>query len=456
MENGFKINPLLVQKYTQPVSGYNCYPAPPFWNNWISAEEWSEIFQKDFININPVEGISIYIHLPFCEALYGSRDCDIEFKANHTIEDEYLLAIAKEWKLYRGLMHQTPVIREIHLGGGFATNFSSRNLYRLLSFILKNSIVHPAHEFSVESHPESTTHEHLEMLYALGFRRISFDVQDNENDVQQTANRIQPFEMVKKAVETARETGFTSINFGLVSGRSGQIIESIEKTIEQLIKVKPERFTILNYENFSSTRNDQRLYHENLVPDEITTISQYLKSREMLMRQGYHDIGMDHFVLSNDNLYLSWQKGKLHRNLMGYTTLNTGLILGLGVSSNSDTGSTFAQNIINLSDYHTSINNNQPAIRKAYILNEEDKLFRKNILEISTRGKTSFSEKQTSLLEQFTFPALALFESDNLLWYDKEGLEVTPQGHFFIRQICNAFDIHLHRNKAIAAKSFFL
>src|SRR5665647_659485 len=152
MEEVFKINPLLVRKYNQPVPGYTSYPTVPFWDNNLAPNTWADIFQKEFNNNNHTEGISIYIHLPFCEALCTYCSCNKNITTNHTIEDEYLLAIAKEWKLYRNLMQQTPVIREIHLGGGTPTFFSPKNLHRLLSFILKNSIVHPAHEFCIEGH----------------------------------------------------------------------------------------------------------------------------------------------------------------------------------------------------------------------------------------------------------------------------------------------------------------
>jgi len=309
--------------------------------------------------------------------------------------------------------------------------------------ILKNSIVHPVYEFSIEGHPNNTSVKHLEVLYALGFRRISFGVQDNDPEVQQLINRIQPFEHVKNAATIARETGFTAINFNLIYGLPKQTIESMRKTIEAVISLAPTRIAFHSYSHVPWNGKTQRLFDENDLPAADTKMALYIKGKELLMQYGYYDIGMDHYVLQTHSLYKAWQKGKLHRNFMGYTTQNSGLLLGLGVSAISDTGTTYVQNKKTLKDYYTAINNHEPAVAKGYISKEEDFFFRKNIVDISCKGKTTFDAKQLDLLEHFTFPRLDAFASDELVKYDKTTLELTPQGHYFIRNICSAFDMHL-------------
>ena len=443
MEAIFTINPLLVKKYNQVGSRYTSYPTVPYWDSTLTPKTWSEIFQHEFNNNNHTEGISLYIHLPFCETLCTHCDCTKKITGNHKVEDEYLLAIEKEWKLYRNLMQQTPVIREIHLGGGTPTFFSPKNLQRLLSLILKNSIVHPVYEFSVEGHPNNTSAKHLEVLYALGFRRISFGVQDNDPEVQRLINRIQPFEHVKNATTIARETGFTSINFNLIYGLPKQTMESITKTIEAVVSLMPNRISFYSYTHVPWPGRIQRLFDENDSPAAEAKMALYIKGKELLMQNGYYDIGMDHFVLQTHSLYKAWQKGKLHRNFMGYSTQNTGLLLGLGVSAISDTGTAYVQNKKTLKEYYIAINNHEPAVAKGYISKEEDLFFRKNIVDISCKGKTTFDAKQLDLLEHFTFPRLEAFAADELVKYDNTALEVTPQGHYFIRNICSAFDMHL-------------
>ena len=77
---------------------------------------------------------------------------------------------------------------------------------------------------------------------------------------------------------------------------------------------------------------------------------------------------MDHFALPTDDLYKAWKEGRLHRNFMGYTTTSTKFLLGLGVSSISDTGNAFAQNNKTLHEYYESVSENRLAIAKDFKL----------------------------------------------------------------------------------------
>ena len=439
------INSLLIRKYNQPVPRYTSYPTVPYWKQGVDKEQWKDIFASKFSEQNHVNGISLYIHLPFCESLCTYCGCNKKITTNHKVEEEYLLAIEKEWLLYRKLMKQTPIIRELHLGGGTPTFFSPVNLQRLLKIILKYSIIHPKHEFSIEGHPNNTTIGHLKMLYDAGFRRISYGVQDNDPEVQRIINRIQPFENVKQATENARAVGFTSVNFDLIYGLPLQTVESIERTINQVIELKPDRIAFYSYAHVPWTSKAQRLFDESHLPAAEEKILLYLKGKELLMKNGYMDIGMDHFALPTDDLYKAREEGKLHRNFMGYTTQNTGLLLGLGVSSISDAGNAFAQNEKTLHDYYASVNAGNLPVTKGFILSEEDVAFRKYILNISCKGETEFEEKHLPLLEKYTFPKLNDLAKDKLVNWSKQGMMLTAQGHYFIRNICSAFDLFLLR-----------
>lgn len=449
------VNPLLIRKYNQPVPRYTSYPTVPSWNDEIDVERWKQNFKLKFEEQNAVNGISLYIHLPFCEKLCTYCGCNKKITTNHKVEDEYLQVIEKEWNLYRKLMKQTPVIRELHLGGGTPTFFSPRNLQKLLHIILKNSIVHPRYEFSIEGHPNNTSAEHLKMLYAEGFRRISYGVQDNDPKVQRVINRVQPFENVKKATDTARSIGFRSVNFDLIYGLPLQTLESIERTINEVITLKPDRIAFYSYAHVPWTSKAQRLFDETDLPSAELKIQLYLKGKELLMQNGYVDIGMDHFALPTDDLYKAWKTGRLHRNFMGYTTQASSFLLGLGVSSISDTGNAFAQNNKSLHDYYTAVKEGKLALKRGYFLNDEDLAFRKYILDIICKGETRFSADHMPLLKEYTFPKLIDLAKDGLVEWNEQGLNLTEQGHYFIRNVCSAFDLYLLRPTGDPAKQVF-
>ena len=376
----------LVQKYNQPVPRYTSYPTVPVWKDSIETAGWKRAFQDQFSLHNSREGISLYIHLPFCESLCTYCGCNKKITNNHSVEDVYLDALEKEWRLYRSLMKETPLLRELHLGGGTPTFFSPKNLERMMKFIGDRSILHPRHDFSIEGHPNNTTRQHLETLYKWGFRRISYGVQDHDPEVQRIINRIQPIENVKRATEDARAVGFKSVNFDLIYGLPKQTLQSIEKTIQQTIGLRPDRIAFYSYAHVPWTSRGQRLFDENDLPTPDEKLQLYLKGKEMFLAAGYSDIGMDHFALPEDDLYKAWEFGTLHRNFMGYTVQNTSVLLGLGVSSISDVGSAFAQNKKALSEYYESIAKDEIPVQRGYFLSEEDRHFRHYILDISCLG----------------------------------------------------------------------
>lgn len=450
---GEVVNFLLVKKYNKPVPRYTSYPTVPFWKELPETEKWATVFRTKFGEQNHINGISLYLHLPFCESLCTYCGCNKKITTNHNVEGEYLQAVEKEWLLYRKLMKQMPVIREIHLGGGTPTFFSPKNLQRLLQFILKAGIIHPQHEFSIEGHPNNTTVKHLKMLHAMGFRRISFGVQDLDDEVQRIINRIQPFENLQAATENARNAGFASVNFDLIYGLPLQTTESIERTINKVVELKPDRVAFYSYAHVPWTSKAQRLFDESHLPSAEEKLLLYLKGKELLLKNGYADIGMDHFALPQDDLYKAWKESRLHRNFMGYTTQNSGLLLGLGVSAISDTGNGFAQNTKTLHDYYSYVNAGKLAIQKGYFLNAQDVSFRKYIMDISCKGETQFQKDDLQILQAQVFPKLPEMEKDGLVEWNDSMIKLTAQGHYFIRNVCSAFDLYL--NEADDQKQIF-
>jgi oxygen-independent coproporphyrinogen III oxidase len=445
----------LLQKYNVAVPRYTSYPTVPYWKENIDVTEWKRVVTTQVASANNTEGISLYIHLPFCESLCTYCGCNKRITTNHSVEEEYMQAIIKEWGLYRELMDDVPVIRELHLGGGTPTFFSPENLQRLLHAILENTIIHPHHEFSFEGHPNNTTKEHLQALYDIGFRRVSFGVQDHNEKVQKVINRVQPFENVKKAVEDARRIGYASINFDLIYGLPLQTKESVIETIQQSISLKPDRIAFYSYAHVPWTSKAQRLFNELDLPSPELKMELYRTAKQLFIENGYNDIGMDHFALPEDDLYKAWKEGWLHRNFMGYTTQRTNMLVGLGVSSISDAGVAFAQNHKTLGEYYQGIENNELPVTKGYFLDQQDVSLRKHILNISCQSHTSFSLADRQLLSTYSFRELQKLQEDHLVTWNETGVNVTELGRHFIRNICKAFDLHLLQSEAAKEEKLF-
>jgi oxygen-independent coproporphyrinogen III oxidase len=445
----------LLKKYDVPVPRYTSYPTVPYWNQTIDPAQWKKAFKDQFHRSNQEDGISLYIHLPFCESLCTYCGCNKKITTNHRVEPAYLKAIKTEWNLYCELMEEVPVIREIHLGGGTPTFFSPSHLNELMELVLGNSFIHAKSNFSFEGHPNNTTIEHLNTLYGWGFRRVSYGVQDNDPVVQKAINRIQPVENVKTVTDLARKIGFESVNFDLIYGLPFQTLDSIKKTVLECIALKPDRFAFYSYAHVPWASRGQRLFDDKDLPSVTMKMSLYEEAVKIFTDNNYQHIGMDHFVLPSDELYGAWKSGSLHRNFMGYTSQHTNLQLGLGVSAISDTSHAFAQNSKTLHEYYTSLNNKELSVRKGYFLSQEDKIFRKYIQDISCTGTTHFNKRDGKLLHEFTFPELRKLQRDNLVYFDDKYIQVSRLGKNFIRNICKSFDLHLLRKKPKTDKSLY-
>ena len=442
----------LLAKYNVPVPRYTSYPTVPNWQENIDIQKWEKTFRQDYETSG---GISIYIHLPFCESLCTYCGCNKKITTNHSVEEDYLNTVLKEWQLYRRLMEDKPVVRELHLGGGTPTFFSPENLERLISGILEHAVVHPDQEFSFEGHPNNTTKEHLEQLFRLGFRRVSFGVQDNDPEVQRIINRLQPLEQVKTVTEAARGIGYKSVNFDLIYGLPRQSLQSITTTIQQTIALKPDRIAFYSYAHVPWTSRGQRLFDENDLPGAAEKLQLYQAGKTLLIENGYHDIGMDHFALPGDDLYKASVEGHLNRNFMGYTTQSGDILLGMGVSAISSTSNAFAQNAKTIHNYYDNINKGSLAIEKGYFLTGEDKQFGKYITDISCRGNTLIRDEDIDIVNTFCGPDLDKLEADGLITFHDQQLSVTPLGRNFTRNICSAFDLYIQRNKSNKEKKSF-
>lgn len=441
----------LLKKYNKEVPRYTSYPTFPYWTEHENKKGYLDNLIEGFKKNNQREGISLYMHLPFCEKLCTYCACNKVITQNHEVEEEYWQSIISEWYQYCRFMGETPIIRELHLGGGTPTFFSPENIRRLLNCIFDIADVHPNREFSMEGHPNNTTWAHLEMLYQFGFRRISFGVQDHDAEVQRIINRIQPYENVKRVTEQAREAGFTSVNYDLIYGLPRQTEASVERTIGDTIKLRPDRIAFYSYAHVPWKIKGQRLYDEKDLPAAEEKLKFYLLGRQMFLEAGYKDIGMDHFALPHDDLYIASSQGKLHRNFMGYTTANTKFLVGLGVSAISDTGTAYSQNMKELSNYYRSIKTEKLPLQRGYFLNEMDLAFRNYILDIACKGQTTFMEKHKDMLQEYVFPELKELSDDGLILLQPAGLTVTESGSMFLRNICHAFDLKwkLSKNKEV-------
>lgn len=446
----------LIRKYDTATPRYTSYPTVPFWNDAsLTPAVWEQQVKNAYAQRHE-NGISLYVHLPFCEALCTYCGCNKRITRNHGVETPYIDSLLAEWQMYKNLLGETPTLQELHLGGGTPTFFSAQNLDRLLSGLLEGSKPAPHPEFSVEVHPNVTDREQLQVLYNHGFTRLSVGVQDFDPKVQFVINRLQSFEQTAHVFQAAREIGYTSINADIIFGLPLQTPDSIRLTIDRVRELRPERIAFYSYAHVPWKSKAQRRYTEADLPSAEQKRAMYELGRDLLLQVGYIEIGMDHFALPHEALAQAAQNGTMHRNFMGYTTQETDILLGLGASSIADTGTAFMQNIKEIEEYQQAIAEGKWPITKGHSLTDEDKLIRKHILNLMCHFETNWEEESTysPALEE-AMVRLQPLEADGLVTLAPKRVRITPLGRAFLRNVCVCLDERYWKNKEHSTQPIF-
>jgi oxygen-independent coproporphyrinogen-3 oxidase len=440
----------LIRKYNIPGPRYTSYPTVPYWDsNSFSTQLWQQSFIKSFEESNDKDGVSLYIHLPFCESLCTFCACHKRITKQHSVERPYIEAVLKEWKMYVDLLGKKPVITELHLGGGTPTFFSPDNLKFLIEEIFKDATISNQPEFSFEGHPNNTTTKHIQTLHQIGFNRVSYGVQDYDTKVQKAINRLQPFENVRNVTLAARDAGYKSISHDLVFGLPFQTWDSMQETIEKTKSLKPDRIAFYSYAHVPWVKGTgQRGFDETNLPSPEEKRELHEKGKQLLEQLGYVEIGMDHFALPTDNLYQSMQQKTIHRNFMGYSSSSTQLMIGLGMSAISDSWYPFAQNEKSVEGYMNRIEQEILPVVRGHILNPEDLVVRRHILNLMCLLETSWEDEKMKLSEiNAIILRLREMENDGLIELDDNGLKVTQKGRGFVRNVAMAFDLRMIRHQ---------
>lgn len=442
------INAALIKKYNVPGPRYTSYPTVPFWKNqpldngaWLKSLSTSTRGEK--------RSLGLYIHLPFCEALCTFCGCHKRITKNHGVEQPYIDTVLEEWELYQAYLGSDFLIKELHLGGGTPTFFAPNELVRLTKGLFTQQLIDPSNcDLSFEAHPGSTTTEHLKELFELGYRRVSFGIQDYDPEVQKAIHRVQSVELVRKVHQNAKALGY-SINHDLVYGLPFQHLQGFSNTIDQTIALLPERIALYGYAHVPWVKGTgQRGYSEVNLPKDAQKRALYEMAYDKLLAAGYIAIGMDHFALPTDSLSLAYEQKNLHRNFMGYTHRQTDIMLGLGMSAISDSWFAFAQNDKTVEGYQAQIQKGEIAVFRGHFLNEEELIIRRHILDLMCHFETTWNQTlMKNGFYQVIIEKLKNIEKDQLIKIDPDQLVILPQGRPFVRNVCMAFDLDLQRTQ---------
>ncbi|GAB1441295.1 oxygen-independent coproporphyrinogen III oxidase [Ignavibacteriales bacterium] len=442
----------LIKKYDQPGPRYTSYPTAPHFHEGFTADNYlDEIVRTNTADVKPP--LSLYFHLPFCDTLCYFCGCNMIITRNRDRIKEYIKYLKNEIDLLRTFLDVDRPVTQLHWGGGTPTHLDPDEIYDLVSYINKSFKIDPSIEAGCEIDPRGLTREHLEALRAGGFNRISMGVQDINPTVQKAVNRIQPEEMTRQVVQWVRELGFSSINLDLMYGLPFQTKEEFIKTVKTTVDISPDRLAVFNYAHVPWMKKHMGLIKPEDLPKPEEKLNILGATIEELVGSGYVFIGMDHFAKPDDEMAIALRDKKLYRNFQGYSTNAGADLYGMGITSISQIGRVYAQNLKKEKEYFDSLNDEKLPVHKGIYLTDDDLLRRDVITKVMCDFELDFTSFETQYNINFndyfanSLNNLRMMEADGLLKITPDRLEVSNKGRLLIRNIAMRFDGFIERKE---------
>lgn len=443
-------------KYNRPGPRYTSYPTAPVWREEFGADELERVYLQAEAAATPV---SVYMHIPFCESLCLFCACNVVIQKNREVAPPYLSTLKREIEhVAKAISRQRPTV-QFHWGGGTPTYLTPAQIEELFGVAAEHFSFAPGAEIGVEVDPRVTSPAHLETLHHLGFNRLSMGIQDFHPEVQEAVHRIQPYELTRDLLQSARSLGFESINVDLICGLPYQTAERFRNTVELVLRLQPDRVAMFSYAHVPWLKKQQGSFEGHL-PEGMEKFRVFRTGLEKFLDAGYVYIGMDHFARPGDELATAQRNRTLHRNFQGYTTKAGADLYGLGVSAISGIGDAYAQNFRDLSRYTSAVERRGIATMRGYRLSSDDRIRRAVISRLLCHTVIHKAELESEFGLVFDdyfsqeLARLAEFSDDGLVGLSREAIHVTMLGRIFIRNVAMVFDPYLERQN-LASRPLF-
>ena len=457
------ITPELLTRFDVAGPRYTSYPtADRFVEAFGEAQYVSALQQRGAGSVQASKPLSLYVHLPFCESLCYYCACNKIITKHHDRTGPYLRYLSREVDLHVQHLGSQQVVSQLHLGGGTPTFLSDDELGELMAMLQRNFSFVPGGEYSIEIDPRTIDATRLGTLKRLGFNRLSFGVQDFDPLVQKAVHRVQPAEQVFALVAAAREIGFDSINVDLIYGLPQQTPESFDRTLAQVVELRPDRIALYAYAHLPERFKPQRRINAGDLPQAGGKVAMLARSLAAFEQAGYVYIGMDHFALPDDALAVAKRQGRLHRNFQGYSTQPDCDLIGLGVSAIGKVGASYSQNAKTLEEYQDLLDQGHLPVVRGLAVSRDDLVRRAVIMALMCQGEVLFESIEPSHLIRFReyfapeLETLRGMQDQGLVTLNDGGIQVTPMGWFFVRGVAMVFDKYLQADRTRARFSKIL
>lgn len=411
-----------------PVPRYTSYPTAA---EFGAANEGQFLSALDSASCD----ISLYVHIPFCEQICWYCGCNTGAANRQQRLAAYLEALQAEIAL---VGHRVPTgarVRRIAFGGGSPNAIAPIDFVRLIDAI---TVAFPLTDpvISVELDPRTLTEPWREVLDHVGVERASMGVQTFDPAIQKAIGRVQPVELIERAIEMLRRAGVSSLNFDLMYGLPGQGMEQLLSSLETTARLGADRIALFGLAYLPNMFPRQRKIDPSALPGPEERFDMMITGYDWLIDNGYDPVGFDHFALPGDPLSRAALSGKLHRNFQGFTDDSSPVTIGLGASAISSFPQGIFQNEKNAGRYRELIAKGTQSTMLGVLRTEEDAKLGKVIEQLLCHGRASVD---AALLDQVAAPLTRFFKAQ-LCCLENGQLVIANDALPYARAIAACFD----------------
>lgn len=406
-------------------SWYTSYPSINHWHGGVGHRQYAEALRK-------FNGpLHLYLHVPFCKKLCHYCICNVLISSDREKIQTFVDHLCRE---IDNLKAYEPDVRDVHFGGGTPSHLDRRQFSQLCGKLDELTDLRSLKEVAMEIDPRTVTVDDLSHYAGHGINRISFGIQDYDPRVQAAINREQPPELIDGLLE--RRHLFKGVNFDLLYGLPLQTMQTVEATVQRVLKQRPDRITLLKYCHAPEVRRHMKLINVTDLPPDTLLPVMFDFIRESLMGAGYKWIGLDHFALPTDSL----ATGVIGRTFNGFTS-GTDEMIGLGPTTTSVFGRLYAQAHYDLKEYYARVNAGEFPILRGYEMTEDDLIRRKTMFRILCKQQVDFEFNKWYFDEEIKRLRLM----PDLVKFNAWDMTVTDIGRHRLREICRVFDVKGHK-----------
>ncbi|MEI6641305.1 MAG: oxygen-independent coproporphyrinogen III oxidase [Novosphingobium sp.] len=424
----------------RPVPRYTSYPT--------AAEFVEESFEaRQRAALERLTGsVSIYLHIPYCEEICWYCGCNTGAANKRVRLTSYMAALHREIALVADLLDPSVRIEHIAFGGGSPNAIAPTEFVRLIdALVLAFRFVRPA--LSIELDPRTLTRDWLMAIRGIGVTRASLGVQSLNPAVQTAIGRVQPVEMIERAVEGLRGAGVGSINFDLMYGLPHQDDAVLAETLARSVAMGPNRIALFGYAHVPHMIPRQRRIDGSDLPDQRGRFRMAAMGARQLIDAGYQAVGFDHFALPGDSLARAALSGTLRRNFQGFTDDPSSVLLGFGASAISELPGLMVQNEKNPGRYRMLIGADCLAGRRGLETGAEDARRAAIIEALLCKGAAKIDSDLLNAARERLEP----FAAAGLVSCERGWLRLEAGAAPYARAIASVFDAYRSEERSFSS-----